>query len=169
LITGAILLFGPLFSGKSLFVERLADSLRGEGIAVAGFVQRGVFDAGGDKIGYDLVGLSSGAQRPLARRSKVGRGWRFDEAAFEVAREEVRSSAFTIIDEIGPLELDGRGHAAAVERALTLPGAVLVVVREALVERARRWLSSYTPVEVVRFEPGRDEEIAAKIRERFSL
>jgi nucleoside-triphosphatase THEP1 len=163
LTTRALLLVGPVSSGKSLFVERLTGPLRSAGLDVCGFFQRGVFGADGSKIGYDLVGLTSGKERALARREETGQGWRFDASAFDAALAEVRPAALAVIDEVGPLELRGGGHAAAVERALACSDAALLVVREALADRVERWLSPRAEVVVVRFEPGREEELAARI------
>lgn len=165
----AILLVGPVFSGKSRFIEDLSSSLGAAGFAVAGFFQRGAFRADGRKIGYDLVGLSSGSCRPLARRSEAGDRWLFDDAAFESARGEVREDAdLVVIDEIGPLELAGKGHAKAVDRALSVSPTVLIVVREALADEAVKWLSARADVIRVCFEPGRGDEITAEIREILS-
>jgi molybdenum cofactor guanylyltransferase len=161
----AILLAGPVFSGKSRFAERLVARLRADGRVVAGFVQRGAFDPGGRKIGYDLVGLASGAIRPLAQRSDTGDGWRFDETAFGAALGEIRDGAdLIVIDEVGHLELAGRGHATAVDRALASSPVTLIVVREALADRALEWLSPRADVSVIRLEPGREEEIITIIR-----
>ena len=161
----AILLAGPVFSGKSLFVERLVCALRAAGLSVSGFLQRGVFGPDGRKIGYDLVGLSSGACLPLARRSEEGDRWLFEDASFEAALAELRDGAdLTVIDELGHLELAGKGHTAAVDRALSSSIPVLAVVREALADDAEKWLSTRAKVTRIRFEPGRDEEIAASIR-----
>ena len=160
-----ILLVGPVFAGKSSFVEELSHSLATTGLIVAGFVQRGVFDADGRKIGYDLVGLSSGAIRAVARRGESGDRWLFEETAFEEARAELCDGAdLTVIDEVGHLELAGEGHAAAVERALSSSPATLIVVRDALADRAEAWLPPRADVHRIRFEPGREEEIAAIIR-----
>jgi nucleoside-triphosphatase THEP1 len=165
----AILLIGPVFSGKSLFAERLVGALREDGLTITGFLQRGVFDAGGRKIGYDLVGLSSGAVRPIARRSDTGDGWLFADEAFEAALHEVRENAdLVVIDELGHLELAGKGHTAAVDHALGSSSVLLVVVREALADRAAERLSPRADITRVRFEAGRDEESIAIIRDSLA-
>jgi nucleoside-triphosphatase THEP1 len=161
-----ILLAGAVFSGKSRFVEALAASLCASGSAIAGFVQRGAFDADGRKIGYDLVGLSSGSCLRLARRSEAGDRWLFEDAAFQAALGELREGAdLTVIDEVGHLELAGKGHAAAVDRALSVSPTVLIVVRDFLADEAAEWLSARADVTRVRYDPGRDEELATAIRD----
>jgi nucleoside-triphosphatase THEP1 len=165
----AILLVGPIASGKSRFLERLVGDLRGSGVNVAGFLQRGVFAPDGRKIGYDLVGLATGAVHPLARRSPAGDRWLFEETAFAAALDELPADAeLTVIDELGHLELSGEGHAAAVERALASSTVLLVVIREALADRAEAWLSAHAGVTRVRFDPGRDDQMACAIRESLS-
>lgn len=161
----AILFVGPVFSGKSAFLEVLVESLTTSGLTIGGFVQRGVFDEEGRKVGYELVGLSSGTRQRMAWRGEGGTGWRFDEAAFATARNEMRPGAdLVVIDEVGWLELDGRGHAAALARAFECAPVVLLVVREALADRVRQWLSPQAQVIPIRFETGRNAETVEAVR-----
>jgi nucleoside-triphosphatase THEP1 len=152
-------------AGKSRFVEGLVGALRGAGLTIAGFLQRGVFGADGDKIGYDLVGLATGAVLPLARRSADGDRWLFDDAAFTAAGGEIQPGAdLIVIDEVGHLELAGGGHTAAIDRALESAPVALIVVREALADLAEAWLSPRARVLRVRFERGRDGDLIAEVR-----
>jgi molybdenum cofactor guanylyltransferase len=164
-----ILFVGPVFSGKSLFVERLVGAIRSAGFSVSGFFQRGVFDGNGCKIGYDLVGLASGAARPIARLSVAGDRWEFDDAVFETALGEVREGAdLVLIDEVGHLEIEGKGHSAAVDRALACSPVTLIVVRDFLADEVTRWLSPRADVAAVHFEPRREARIASELREILS-
>jgi nucleoside-triphosphatase THEP1 len=163
-LSRVILLTGPVGAGKSRLVEALAH----ETGCRSGFVQRGLFDEHGRKIGYDLVGLATGLVRPLARLSAAGDGWAFDDAAFEAALAEIRDgSDLAIIDEIGPLELAGKGHARALDLALGSSKAVLCVVREELAAEVHGALLARAKVTAVPFAPGREREVAAAILERI--
>ena len=95
-----------------------------------------------------LVSLATGAARRLeadrpADPVAVGR-FTFDGAVFAWARGEILAAVAArpetlVVDEVGPLELDGRGLAPAVDAAVCLgvdtEARVLLVVREALVDR----------------------------------
>ena len=96
--------------------------------------------------------LRGGETRALARRRDAGeaapgerRRWVFDEAV--LAWGDARLAAATpcdllVVDELGPLELDeGRGWTAGIAAVDSGDyGAAIVVVRPALLERARaRW------------------------------
>ena len=48
-----------------------------------------------------------------------------------------------VVDEVGPLELAGKGLMPAVELALTSPGNVLIVVRSSLREALQKHFSAY--------------------------
>jgi len=111
------------------------------------------------------VGLSSGSCVPLARRSAPGEGWRFDASAFGLALGELRAeAALTVIDEIGHLELAGRGHAELLSRVLATSPAVLAVVREELADEIAKRLAEAAEVTILRFEPGREDEMIDRIR-----
>ena len=163
-----ILMAGPKFSGKSAFVERLLPALRENGFSLTGFFQRGVFDENGFKAGYDLVSVDGAITVPLARRPGPDSPWQFDETAFARAAQMLDESAEVIIlDEIGPLELSGGGHAAVLESALSAEMAVLLVVREELTENFRSMLADRDMV-VLNFSPGSEEELTRRIVEILS-
>jgi nucleoside-triphosphatase THEP1 len=161
-----ILLSGPKFSGKSRFVEGLARELRDAGVLVSGFVQRGVFNGAGNKLGYDLVDLAANSCRPLARRSEAGDRWVFDEAAFAAAATMIEPGAdLVIIDEVGPLELSGDGHLRALLDGLTAGARVLLVVRDELADEFAALLAPRAAVTAVRCDPRTEDEAARRIRE----
>jgi len=158
-----ILLTGPRFCGKSMFVENLLPVLRENGLSVTGFFQRGVFD-NGFKAGYDLVRVKDGQSVPLARRPDSDSPWEFDEQVFDHAAEMVKGGADTIIlDEIGPLELSGGGHAKTLQAALKMHSNVIIVVREELAGEMKQSLPPGRDVTVIRFEQGNEENLSRQI------
>ena len=151
-----VLFTGPTFSGKSLSIELTARQMTVEGMKAAGFVQRGVFDKEGRKTGYDLVRLTDGRTRLLARRREDGRGWSFREDAFVFAHEAVMGEGDAcFVDEIGPMELQGRGHGAALAAALEANRLVVITVREGLVEEIRRRMPSGREILMLHHRPDR--------------
>ena len=150
-LSPVILLRGPKFSGKSLFVERLAARLSGEGIRVTGFFQRGVFDEAGRKKGHDLVLLPNGESRPIARRSGKSDEWSFFDEAFALAAESIDEDAeVCVIDEIGRLELKREGHFRVFEHAMKLDMPLIIVVREKLADDVVGILGDTRPVREIR-------------------
>lgn len=134
---------GPIRSGKTTRLLQWAADRTDVG---------GVLSPDREK-GRVFLSLSNGLQRAFEVQEgetenplKVGR-FIFDRAAFVWAEEEIMRSLqeqkkWVIIDEIGPLELNGKGLHGAVERILhsNLQFNVIIVVREGLVDRVRQWL-----------------------------
>jgi nucleoside-triphosphatase THEP1 len=128
--------------GKTPAIRSLAAALQERGFPVAGFVQIPVW-AEGDKGGYLVHDVASGAERTLAvkvgdERGEHGTPFRFEPAGFAFARaalERAAAGSVLILDELGPVELRGGGHMPAVRRALARPGlaAVVATVRPALI------------------------------------
>jgi nucleoside-triphosphatase len=129
-------------SGKTPLVEAVATRLQEQGTPVAGFVQPAIIESG-EKAGFSLRDVGSGATARLARRVEPGTGrhgtsYSFFDEGFELARralQSVEAGSVLIVDELGPVELRGGGHWPAVQRALVraeLAGMV-VVVRRSLV------------------------------------
>lgn len=159
-----ILIVGPRFSGKSRFVENLLPRMRKAGLKLAGFLQRGVFDETGTKIGYDLVNVEDGSAVPLARRGTPEGPWEFHDEAFEKAAGLVRENAdIIILDEIGPLELSGSGHAQTMRHALATSAAVIIVVRKELEKVIPELIPDTRDIHVMHFSPGTEEELSGQI------
>lgn len=72
----------------------------------------------------------------------------FDKAFAHLAALMARPGIRTLyLDEIGPLELQGRGHAPALETLLPLGKHWVLAVRGACLERVRRWCQELAPVQ----------------------
>jgi nucleoside-triphosphatase THEP1 len=133
------LIVGDKGQGKTSLALQVVAGLRSAGVPVAGFVQRGVHEDDGRRVGYDLVRLADHQVLPLARSGKVPREGEeafcshvFDLEAFAAAlrwlHEDGAAARVLVLDEISKLESAGRGHAAAVRAALALPGPCVVVL-----------------------------------------
>jgi nucleoside-triphosphatase THEP1 len=140
------ILSGPVHSGKTSFVAgRVGEALK-RGIRPVGYLSPAAWE-GGRPEGYDLLSIPGGRCLPFLRRSggddwqRVGPYFLVPET-LALAQAVIRGGAgspLLIVDEIGPLELQGRGVRSAVEELLSRPPEkLLLVVREGLVDVFRK-------------------------------
>lgn len=130
-----VVVTGARGSGKTTAVVEAAGALRERRPGVAGFAQPCTWE-GGERTGFELVDLSTGERAALARRSdsdhgEHGTGYRFERAGFTLAEHALaraRAGFVLMVDELGPVELRGRGHMSAVRRALATPGLAVAVI-----------------------------------------
>lgn len=114
--------------------------LSAQGLRAAGFMQRSLRDEAGG-AGSELLRLGGDERLTLARAASVPRGPHeeafcsmvFDSQVFARARawlaEDAPGADLLVLDEIGKLEVAGRGHHDAVLDALKGPAPVLLSVR----------------------------------------
>jgi nucleoside-triphosphatase THEP1 len=111
------LLIGDHSEGKTSTCRHLADQVRTMGLSVGGIIQPANFRAG-TCIGYDVLDLATGRSARLAdvgvggkehigRFRFIAKGLVFGKAA--IRRAARRHPQLIIVDEVGPLELAGRG------------------------------------------------------------
>lgn len=149
-------LAGPVHGGKTTLLQRAAASWEARGLRCAGFLSPAVTDDAGEG-GYDLVELETGTRRPYLRRrgpdgaERVG-PYVFVPETLERAREIILaagSSEPLVVDEVGPLELEGGGLWPALREALGRAGAkILLVVREGLVADVTAGIAPVRPAVV---------------------
>ncbi len=133
------ILTGPQGSGKTTLLKELLVQLRQHGCAVAG-IRAPVVMKDGTRIGYDIVDVHTGVTLPLCRigqRDPVAsagpfgfdlEGIRLGTAALLL--EAAGRCDLVVVDEIGPLELNGGGWAPALRPLLeSYAGRLLLVVR----------------------------------------
>ena len=141
------IVFGTRGQGKTTLVRQYAADAVVTGRSVGGVVSPVVFEDG-QRVGYDLIDLRTGSRRPLARvvagpeeTPTIG-VFRFDEAALSAGNAAIVSAVedgldVVAIDEVGPLELEGKGWAPALAFALRTCRAqqeLLVTVRASLLD-----------------------------------
>ena len=135
MVESLIILSGPINSGKTTAVLEILSGLHRSEIKAAGIISPKKFE--GDKFcGYDAYFLQSGITMPLAR-IKPSPGWvkhwrfYFSPAAFRQSAEEMRRSKdadIIIVDEVGPLEIQGYGHREGLEKILAAGSAKLLLI-----------------------------------------
>jgi len=168
---GPALWTGPRHSGKTTGVARLVERIRADGLSVAGILAPSLW-RDGRLTGFDLVDLATGQRSSLATRERVG-GIRmgrfvFLEDGLALGRNALAGPAATgadlvVVDEYGPLELDGGGWRESVDRLIReASGCVLLVVRRSLIP-ALTELYNLPPKHVIDAASDRAVEAAAAL------
>jgi len=146
-----ILFTGRKHSGKTTAANRLARQVRLKGFSVAGLLAPSVYKDS-RLVGFGAVDLRRDKQINLAnRRIATGKRvrWEFTEAGLKLGRAALKPSAASgadliILDEFGPLELDGRGWRKEVDLLLASTDVLVVlVVREELEGRVQKLYENY--------------------------
>jgi len=136
------ILTGLVHSGKTTLLERAVHKLKQDKVKIDGFLSKALREEQ-EVIGYDLFDLREGGAVPLLRRTgerewqRVGSYFFLPSGLDEAERIILRSkdAELSVVDEIGPLELSGKGFWPALKQVLFPPQTVyLVVVREKILE-----------------------------------
>ena len=137
-----ILLVGGIGSGKTAAGLRLLSLLRSYGIGVGGILAPRILK-GEETFGYSIIDLSTNATHPFAGLEpsdvQIGRFY-LAQAGLDLAERTIRnalnSHPVVFIDEVGRLEVQGKGHASAIRQLLQSSCVPVLLVRDTLVEQA---------------------------------
>jgi molybdopterin-guanine dinucleotide biosynthesis protein A len=150
-----LLVVGQPGSGKTSWCREYIDRQRQSGSSVGGILSPSI-EHQGQRVGSNALDLLTGQEIPFARLSrhksfktgqKIGNytiskhGILFARGAIERAVES--RCDLVVIDEVGPLELSGKGLMSAVELALASAVDVLIVVRSSLTGALQRRFPKY--------------------------
>jgi len=133
-----LVLTGPVHGGKTTFLQRSLDRWSARGLGYGGFLSVAATGADGDR-GYDLLDLRTGRRHPFLRMRGAPGAERtgpffFVPGTLGLARTLIREAGpadLLVVDEVGPLELEGGGLWPDLGRTLARPGQrALLVVRE---------------------------------------
>lgn len=144
--TRLILWTGEKHSGKTTTVANLVETVRESGFNVAGILAPSIY-RDGKLIGFDILDIQSQIRTRLATRNtnpnSIGRfifspdGWQLGNSALNTALTSPVD--LVVIDEFGPLELEGRGWRENVDELLDGTNAlILLVVRRELAEQVQQ-------------------------------
>jgi nucleoside-triphosphatase THEP1 len=137
------ILSGPVHGGKTTLLENSLPGWASRGLKFGGFLSVAVLDGQG-RTEYDLLDLKEGRRLPFLRRTGEPEEERtgpffFVGRTLELARAVIRRAApgeLLIVDEVGPLELQGGGLWPALAEVLFKPDMrTILVVREEILEK----------------------------------
>jgi nucleoside-triphosphatase THEP1 len=145
-----LLLTGKVQSGKSMFISDFVETCKINHLSISGFIAKGTF-IDGKRESFILIDIETGRTMQLAGRTEV-KGWirhrdfylnpeafRWGEKLLKKGLE--RRTNLLVLDELGPLELGGKGWSNIIEimeKNYDIPQ--LWVVREKILkEVADRW------------------------------
>jgi nucleoside-triphosphatase THEP1 len=144
------LVTGPVQSGKTTFLDQLVRLLLKSGIRVSGILAPGAF-SGNQRDHIRILDIESGTSVAMAQREEVlgwipFRGYFFNPEAFSFGERILhnafeRQSEVIILDEVGPMEMEGLGWRKALDELEQRKEGILVCsVRKASVDRVRSHL-----------------------------
>jgi nucleoside-triphosphatase THEP1 len=139
-----LLVVGEPRSGKTSWCREYIDGRRKCGCVVGGVLASPI-EKQGQRIGFNATDLLTGKQAPFARLSRLRRFKRGEAVGdYTISRRGISFACgaieraieskcdLVVIDEVGPLELCGKGLMPAVELALASRVNVLIIVRSSL-------------------------------------
>jgi nucleoside-triphosphatase THEP1 len=141
-----VLWTGQRHSGKTTSVAGLVNIAREEGFTVAGLLAPSVY-RDGELLGFDALDLRNETRVLLARcKAEAGKAERFQflqdglkQGNVALSAEATKSADLIVIDEFGPLELNGRGWRKNIDSLIASSNAlILLVVRQELADSVCR-------------------------------
>ncbi|HSV88182.1 MAG TPA: nucleoside-triphosphatase [Bacteroidales bacterium] len=171
-----ILLTGQKGKGKTTLSLKLAAVLKEMGFTVDGIVAPEIVE-NGERTGYMIQSVITGQTMPLARKVNSSSGFQtipfvFEEAALNFGKSilevpRVESADLVILDEAGPLELNGEGWASTFTNVIARRNKpTLVIVRPSLVEKFIEKWNLGNPL-VIDIAQDSEEEVFSKVAEKL--
>ncbi len=167
------ILTGPVHSGKTTLLQRVTAQLISQNIAVYGFLSLSI-KQNKKFIGYDLYDLNRETQTPFIRKEgeehwqRIG-AYFFIPETLDHAQNIICHAGdadICIVDEVGPLELEGKGLWPALKKAIYLPSPdYVLVVRDSILEN---WMGAMGGVQIKIFEIS-DQELFPKMVQYLSM
>lgn len=149
------ILTGPVHSGKTTLLRDVTTQLKNQNIDVAGFLCL-YTEENAQFIGYDLFDLKRELRTPFIRK-EGNKFWQrigpyfFIPESLDHAQNMIRLSTnadVCVVDEVGPLELEGKGLWPALKKVIALSTPEFIfVVRETILDNWHKMLKEI-PVQV---------------------
>jgi nucleoside-triphosphatase THEP1 len=142
-----IIISGEKHSGKTTFTKKVVEYLKVDGYKIGGFLAPGYFEKN-SRSAFDLQSVENGETSPLCSihftEGDVAGPFRFDKTGIEFGESLLAFSAVSdkhivVIDEVGPLEMNGKGWSVGLKNMLdNSETAIMLVVRAGLVEAVKK-------------------------------
>jgi len=140
------ILSAPIHSGKTTWLSKVVTELKKQNRVCKGILTYAVFD-GDRRIGYDIENIETGERKEFIRRIGYGvafddsdvylRDYHFSAVVIEEINQILKNAVgadVVVIDEIGPLELRGKGFFPAISYLMShQPPSLIMVVRDTIV------------------------------------
>ncbi|MBE0460023.1 MAG: DUF2478 domain-containing protein [Candidatus Aminicenantes bacterium] len=129
------ILTGPLHSGKTTLLKNIVQVLENKNMRIDGFLSQAV-NKNDDCIGYDLFDLKNKKSFPYMRKSGKDK-WIQSGSYFLIQKGLMQAKKIIsrkkdidifIVDEVGPLELSGKGLFPELEKLIREPVVPLLIV-----------------------------------------
>jgi nucleoside-triphosphatase THEP1 len=166
------ILTGPVHSGKTTLLQSITPQLKRKKISVGGFLS--LYTEEKDQfIGYDLFDLKRETRTPFIRKEGQNTWQRigpyfFIPESLNLAQNLIYQSTkadICVIDEVGPLELEGKGLWPTLNKVIALSSPEYIfVVRETILDN---WLKRVGEIPMKIFDIS-DKEIQLKMVQYFS-
>jgi nucleoside-triphosphatase THEP1 len=170
-----ILWTGPKHGGKTTSANHLVQTIRTEGFVITGILQPSIYD-NDELIGFDVLDIQNQKRMPLARGKKKSKntkgsfnflkdGLEFGNAV--LSSEATKSADLVIIDEFGPLELEGKGWRRNINSLLSCSNAIiLIIIRQGLKEAFQQLYSDFACLELEALKEKSACEVIALLENR---
>jgi len=158
---------GQKHSGKTTSAAKLINVAHKEGFNIAGLLAPSIYQDG-KLLGFDILDLRNKTRVPLTRR-KSGQFIFFDEG-LEFGRVVLSEAAteyvnLIIVDEFGPLELNGQGWRKNIDSLIASSNAlILLVVRRELAESVCQLYADLTSIKLNAAEPKSIDKVTEMLR-----
>lgn len=139
------ILKGPVHSGKTTLLKKTILLLRKNHLRVDGYLSESTWK-NKKFIGYDLLDLKDDRSHPFIRKrgreewQRIGPFYFLPET-LDIAKKIIhrcKEADLCVVDEVGPLELEGQGVWPALKDVLMTPGQnTLLVARESILHNLR--------------------------------
>ena len=122
------ILTGPVHSGKTTLLKRLVRELKGQKYRLDGFLSEAVREKE-ETVGYDLFDLKRERSIPFIRRTgekewqRIGSYFFIPQGLAEAEKIILRGieADILVVDEVGPLELSGKGFWPVLKQVIFKP------------------------------------------------